>query len=287
MILAAKHFARAGVVWAGGVLAVAAVAAPGPAAAHNPIFTPGPHLVYSGGIEAAVSYLRDRASGSGARETAQDTELEFEYGLTANWAAKAVLPYLDKDVAGNGSSGPGDLVLGTRYRFLRLDSPGVQRSAAFLVQVKLPTGDDGANPRLGSGSTDFVGGLLYGHESRRWYYNLAARYRFNTEGGGGLRKGDRQFLDLVGGVRPVLTGYGKPDAVLFLELNWENAGRDELNGASVADSGGWELFVSPGIFATYRNVALRTGVQIPVANGLNGNQRETDYRFKFEVKYTF
>jgi hypothetical protein len=197
------------------------------------------------------------------------------------------LPFVDKDLNDSGSSGLGDIVLRSRYRFLRLDTPGVQRSAAILGQVKLPTGDDDSNPRLGSGSTDFVGGLLYGHESRRWYYNLAARYRLNTEGGGGLEKGDKQFLDIVGGVRPFLTGYLEPDAVVFLELNWENAGRDELNGADVADTGGWELFLSPGIFATYRNVALRTGVQIPIAHGLNGTQSESDYRFKFEIKYTF
>ena len=71
------------------------------------------------------------------------------------------------------------------------------------------------------------------------------------------------------------------------ELNWENSGRDDRNGAAVADTGGWELFLSPGLFATYRNVALRTGVQIPIAHGLNGTQPESDYRFKVEIKYAF
>ncbi len=271
----------------GALLAVGMVATAKPGAAHNPIFTPGPHLVYGGGLEVTAGYSRKRASSAGERETEQEVELELEYGLTADWTAEMELPYLDKDSNDSGSSGLGDIVLRSRYRFLRLDTPGMQRSAAVLAQVKLPTGDDGRTPRLGSGSTDFVGGLLYGHESRRWYYNLAARYRLNTEGGGGLEKGDRQFLDIVGGVRPVLSGYLEPDAVVFLELNWENAGRDNLAGADVANSGGWELFLSPGIFATYRNVALRTGVQIPIAHGLNGTQSESDYRFKFEVKYTF
>ena len=269
------------------VLAAGMAAAAKSAAAHNPIFAPGPHLVYRGGLEVTAGYSRDRASGAGERETGQEVELEFEYGLTADWTAEMELPFVDKDLNDSGSSGLGHMVLRSRYRFLRLDTPGVQRSAAVLVQVKLPTGDDEATPRLGSGSTDFVGGLLYGHESRRWYYNLAARYRLNTEGGGGLEKGDKQFLDIVGGVRPFLTGYLEPDAVVFLELNGENAGRDELNGADVAGTGGWELFLSPGLFATYRNVALRTGVQIPIAKGLNGDQPESDYRFKFEIKYTF
>lgn len=263
------------------------VAAAKPGGAHNPIFTPGPHVVYQGGLEATIGVSRSRASGAGEWETEQEVEIELEYGLTADWTAEMELPFVDKDTNDGGASGLGDIVLRSRYRFLRLDTPGVQRSAAILGQIELPTGDDGRSPRLGSGSTDFVGGLLYGHESRRWYYNLAARYRLNTEGAGGLEKGDRQFLDVVGGVRPVLTSYLEPDAVTFLELNWENADRDQLNGAKLADTGGWELFVSPGLFATYRNVALRTGVQIPIAHGLNGDRPESDYRFKFEIKYTF
>ncbi len=269
------------------VLAAGMAAAAKPAAAHNPIFAPGPHLVYGGGLEATAGYSRDRSSGAGERETEQELELELEYGLTADWTAEMELPFVDKDNNAQDSSGLGDMVLRSRYRFYRLDTPGVQRSAAVLVQVKLPTGDDDATPRLGSGSTDFLGGLLYGYESRRWYYNLGARYRLNTEGGGGLEKGDKQFLDIVGGVRPFLTGYREPDAVVFLELNGENAGRDTLNGADVADTGGWELFLSPGLFATYRNVALRTGVQIPIAEGLNGDQTVSDYRFKFEIKVQF
>jgi len=257
------------------------------AKAHNPIFTPGPHLIYNGGLEVDAGYTRGRKSGNGEKETENEGETGFEYGLTADWTVEADISYLDKDLNATGSSGLGDVVLRSRYRFSRISTKGVQKSAAILAQVKLPTADDDSNPRLGSGSTDFLGGLLYGYESRRWYYNLAARYRLNTEGGGGLEKGDKQFLDIVGGVRPFLTGYKQPDGVLFLELNFENSGRDNLNGSDVTNSGGWEMFLSPGIFATYRNVALRTGVQIPIADNLNGKQANSDYRFKFEMKYTF
>jgi hypothetical protein len=267
--------------------AVLAIVMAVPAAAHNPIFTPGPHVTYQGGIEVAVGYERDRASGNGTRQTEQEVEFEIEYGITADWTVEMQLPFLDKTESGRGSSGIGDMALRTRYRFWRLDSPGVQDSAAVLLQVKLATGDADSDPRLGSGSTDVVGGLLYGHEGRRWYYNLAARYRLNTEGEGGLEKGDRQFLDAVGGVRPVLTGYLEPDTVLFLEFNWENAAGDDRNGAAIADTGGWELFVSPGVFWTWRNVAVRGGVQIPIAHNLEGARAESDYRFKLQLKYQF
>jgi len=270
-------------IMAGGLILTAFT----PAQAHNPIFTPGPHLVYNGGLEVDAGYTRKRSSGNGDKETEQESEIGFEYGLTADWTAEADISYIDKTEGGIGASGLGNVVLRSRYRFSRISTKGVQKSAALLGQIKLPTADDGSNPRLGSGSTDFMGGLLYGYESRRWYYNFAARYRLNTESGGGLEKGDKQFLDIVGGVRPFLTGYKEPDGVLFVELNFENTGRDSLNGSDVSNSGGWEVFLSPGIFATYRNIALRTGVQIPIANDLNGQQSSSDYRFKFEAKYTF
>ncbi len=257
------------------------------AAAHEPIFTPGAHVHSKDGHEVALQYHRNRASGAGENETEQELALEYEYGVTADWTVKAEVPLVDKKVNGDGSTGIGDIALGTKYRFLRVDSPGAQLSTTLMFQIKLPTGDDDRSPRLGSGSTDFVGGLLHGLETRRWYYNTAARYRLNSEGGGGLEKGDKVFLDIVGGVRPVLTKYKEPDTVLFLELNWENAERDSLNGGDVADTGGWELFLSPGIFWTYRVFAVTAGVQIPIAENLNGSQPTSDYRFKLTTKYEF
>ncbi len=257
------------------------------AAAHEPIFTPGAHVKFKGGQEIILQYQRKRTSGAGEKETEQELALEYEYGVTADWTVKAEIPLVDKDSNANGSTGIGDMVLGTKYRFLRVDSLGAQLSTTLLFQAKLPTGDDDRSPRLGSGSADFVGGLLHGLESRRWYYNTAARYRLNTEGGGDLEKGDRVFLDLVGGVRPFLTKYKEPDTVLFLELNFENSERDTLRGSDVADTGGWELFLSPGVFWTYQTYAVTAGVQIPVAENLNGAQATSDYRFKMSMKYEF
>ncbi len=258
----------------------------GTARAHEPIFTPGAHVKSKDGQELALQYQRKRKSGGGENETERELALEYEYGVTANWTVKAEVPLVDKNVNGDGSTGIGDIALGTKYRFLRIDKPGKQFSTTALFQVKLPTGDDARSPRLGSGSTDIVAGLLHGLESRRWYYNTAARYRLNTKGGG-LEKGDTVFLDIVGGVRPVLTKYKEPDTVLFFELNFENSERDRLNGADVAGTGGWELFVSPGIFWTYRTYAVTAGVQIPIAENLNAGQSTSDYRFKLTTKYEF
>lgn len=257
------------------------------ALAHEPIFAPGAHVHSKNGQEITLQYFDGRKSGGGDKETEQHLALAYEYGVTSSLTVGVEAPLVRNVSNGNGSSGLGDITLGAKYRFLRIDKPGQQYSTTALFKIKLPTGDDGRNPRLGSGSTDFTGGLLHGLESRRWYYNTAARYRFNTEGGGGLRKGNKILLDLVAGVRPVLTKYKEPDTVLFLELNFEDTGRDRLNGVGLGNTGGRQLFLSPGIFWTYRTYAVTAGVQIPVAENLNGSQPETDYRFKLSTKLSF
>jgi len=257
------------------------------AQAHEPIFAPGAHVHSKGGHELTLQYNRDRSSGAGETETEQELSLEYEYGITANWTIKVEAPLVDKKINHNQSSGLGDLVLGTKYRFIRRDLPGQQFSTAILLQAKLPTGDENKNPRLGSGSTDYVVGLLHGLESRRWYYNVAARYRRNGAGNGGMRKGDKLLLDLVAGIRPVLTEYKEPDTVLFLELNWEDSQHDSLSGVDLANTGGSELFISPGIFWTVGVYAITAGVQIPLADRLNGSQPTSDYRFRLSAKYEF
>jgi len=204
-----------------GILAaVAILALTTPAAAHEPIFAPGAHVHSKGSHEVSLGYHRERAGGAGENETENELSLEYEYGVSADLTVGVEIPFKDKTVNANGSTGFGDIQLAAKYRYLRIDTPGTQYSTALLFRAKLSTGDDDSNPRLGSGSADFVGGLLHDLESRRWYYNFAARYRLNTQGGGNLEKGDKVFLDIVGGVRPVLSEYRDADTVLFLELNW-------------------------------------------------------------------
>ncbi len=269
------------------LLAFGLILGAAPAAAHGPLFGAGPETPWKGAVEITAGYDVERSTGAGEEERQRQAFLEFEYGITATWEINAQIPYSWKEENGLDSDGVGDVVLGTKYNFWGRDLPGAQWKASVLFNIKLPTGDDQSEPRIASGSTDFVGGVAAGYEGRRWYGFADARYRLNTEGRGGLEKGDRLFLDLVGGVRPVLTEYKEPDTVLMLELNWEFAARDRLKGVERADSGGWELFLSPVVWWTYRQVAIKGGVQIPIAKNLDGNQPASDYRALVEIVYHF
>ncbi|RMD62064.1 MAG: hypothetical protein D6826_08330 [Alphaproteobacteria bacterium] len=280
-----KPFAVTLVALAAGVAPILAAA---PTRAHGPLFSPAPETIFKGGTELTLGLHTEKATGASEHETAYEASVEAEYGLTADWEIGIEVPYARRDLDDGGGTavGLGDLTLETKYQFWGRDLPGAQYKAAALLKLKLPSGEDARTPRLGSGSTDVIAGLATGYESRRWYWFASAVYRANTEGGG-LEKGDRQFLNLVGGIRPVLTAYDEPDTVLMLELNWERSARDDLDGVALANTGGWELFVSPVIWWTYRQFAVRGGVQIPVAENLNGIQPSSDYRARVEFVYHF
>lgn len=253
----------------------------GTAWAHDPIFGLGPHVLYKGGVEVHLEAERDKA-GSDREDAAA---AEFTYGLTGDWAAGIELPYARVQEDSSSARGRGDIGLFTKYRFWRQDTLGAQESAAVLLKVKTDTGNDNATPALGTGTTDTILGLTYGYESIKWYRWASLRYRRNGENEAGLHRGDKILFDLVGGWRPTPPSYYEPDTVWLLELNGEYGRRAELNGMELANTGGTEWFLSPGIFWTKRNFAVKAGVQIPIASDLDGNQEETDYRAKLTLEW--
>ncbi len=249
------------------------------ALAHDPVFGLGPHVLYKNGVEIAPEVLTVDEGKSRSTEPG----LQLTYGITGDWAAGIDLPHVYKDEISD-NNGRGDVRLFTKYRFWRKDSLGVQESAAILGRIKFDT-SAGGNPSLGSGSTDGLLGVAYGYESRKWYRWASIRYRINGENDLGLRRGNKLLIDLVGGVRFRPTAYDEPDTVWLVELNGEHTDRSEVNGNTLSDSGGTEWFISPGIFWTLRNFAIKAGIQIPFASDLKGDQAETDYRARFILEW--
>lgn len=268
-------------LWQSVSLGLALCLAGGAAWAHDPVFGLGPHVLYKDGVEVHVGIDHDKAG------TARDNELglELTYGLTGDWAAGVEQPYARMTDAGNSARGFGDTALFTKYRFWRHDTLGTQETAAVLLKVKSDSGDERTSPALGTGSKDWITGLAYGYESRKWYRWAALRYRHNGVNAAGLRRGDKILFDLVGGIRPTPSGYLEADSVWMLELNGEFGRRGERNGVALANTGGTEWFVSPGLMWTHRNFALKSGVQIPVSSSLNGNQQKTDYRARLVLEW--
>ncbi|NIA29914.1 MAG: hypothetical protein GWP06_08405 [Actinobacteria bacterium] len=254
--------------------------------AHEPIFGLGPHVVFKGGFGIETEYAKELLAGVNELESTTSLRTEIMYGATGNLAVTLSAPTIFGHKTGNGtesSSGIGDISLRTKYRFWRDDKPGIQDAAAVIIGIKLPTGDYESTPPLGSGSTDVLFALAAARESRRWYYFGNVRYRLNSKGNT-IRFGNRFFADAAFGVRPWLTEYLKPDLVVMVELNWEAMQPNKIDNQIVANSGGDQLFLSPGIFFTLRNWAIKGGLQIPLLQKLNGLQRETNYRYALAIE---
>jgi len=249
--------------------------------AHDPIFGIGPHVLFKGGTEIAIEVAQEKAG----EEKEAELSLEVVYGITGDWAAGIEIPYAFKDEGSESSTGLSDIQLFTKYRFWRKDSLGLQKSAAVMFAINMDNGDEKDDPPLGNGATDIIAGLTYGYEGLEWYHWTSARYVRPGENDAGLQKGNKWRIDFAGGWRPTPPEYTKPDTVWLVELNGEITDKAEFNDNQQANSGGTEWFISPGIFWTYQNFAIKSGIQIPVASNLNGNQDESDYRFKASFEW--
>ena len=183
------------------------------------------------------------------------------------------------DQSGAGETGLGDLLLRTKYRFYRNDIPGGVFHAAVMGGAEFPTGASG----LSSESTDFFAGLSGAFEGRRWLVFATGRYRVNTKGTNDVKRGNVFLYDVALGLRPVKTGYYRPDLVLMVELNGQVFGEREVQGRAVEESSGDRLLAGFGAWVTYRNWALKPGMQVPVHTNLNGG--DLDYRFVIAVEF--
>jgi hypothetical protein len=250
------------------------------AQAHDPVFGIGPHVLYKDGIEVHVGAHREQSD-----EPNTEMELELKYGITGDWVAGIGTGYNRSETFDGTDSGQGPSSLFTKYRFWRNDMPGAQESAAIMGKVILDDGDNGHGVAERDGS-DYLLGLTYGFEGRKWYRWASVRHRFNSDAANGAERPDKTLADLVIGVRPVPTEYLEPDWVWMLELNYEHTEPVSAGfGGSLRRIGGDQWFVSPGVMWTLRNVGVKAGVQFSVADSLASGQEADDYRALLEVEW--
>lgn len=253
------------------------------AEAHEPVFSLGPETIYQGGVGLETEFEYE----SGDDHHSAFINYEILYGLTKKVSLTLEIPQvLDVAEAGDSDLGIGDLQLRVKYQFYKRDFLGGQDKVAAIVGIKLPTGDDDSSPRLGTGSTDYLLGLSYGHESRSWYWFATLRYLLRGDGGR-FDLGDRFLYDAAIGYRPWKREYLQWDFVGLLEMSGQHDSRGDFGGARVKNSGGDTVWLGPTGLLSYRNLMFKGGVQFPVYQDLNGSQKEDRYRAVFAIEYHF
>ncbi|WP_420389531.1 hypothetical protein [Marinobacter sp.] len=248
--------------------------------AHDPVFGLGPHTLFKGGVELHAGAHQEESNTRNV-----EAEFEVKYGITGDWVAGIGTGYGRLEEDGGTQTGRTPTTLSSKYRFWRKDMRGAQESAAVLGRVILDDGEVGHHDASRKGE-DYLVGLTYGYEGRKWYRWASIRHRFNRDAANGAERPDKTKVDLVVGIRFTPTEYREPDWVWMLELNYERLERTNgvVDGTS-RELGGDQLFLSPGLMWTYRNFAAKAGVQAGIYEDFPTGQEADDYRALIELEW--
>lgn len=229
------------------------------------------------------------------------------YGVSGDFAAFAVLPYLDKEldlttVGGDrisrSTSGIGDARLLGRYTAYRDDAPGRTFRIAPFAGIEMPTGDDDdsdgqgrlpATLQLGSGSWDPFGGVVATYQTLDYQIDAQASYKINTEANG-FEFGDEARLDASLQYRlwPRELGPGVPGFLYgVLEGNLIYRDKNEIAGIDDPGSGGTSFFVAPGLQYVTKRWIVEAIVQVPLVQDLNGDALEDDFTVRAGFRLNF
>jgi len=230
--------------------------------AHEPLYGFGPHVLFKGGW---APHITTNFSGK-----LVESEYALGYGITPAWTGIAEVGFSD-------ASGPYQASfyrLKSKYRFYINNQPGYSHQVALISQLTLPA----QNGEPGAFDMAFTGG----REGLKFYWFASAGYglRFADNP---VKPGNRVIYNFTLGYRPFRVNYYKPDIVFFVETTGFTFQRSKNNGEPVAESGGSVFAVAPTFFFTYRNLAVRGGVQFGVWEDGFVNKPDTNFKLTVEV----
>lgn len=229
------------------------------------------------------------------------------YGVTADFAAFAVLPVLNKDLdmtlpdgrrISRDTTGIGDARLFARYTAYTYTGPGRTFRVAPFLGIEMPTGDDddrddlGMLPpllQLGSGSWDPFGGVVLTWQTLAYEIDAQVGYKANTRDNG-FEFGDEVNVDasLQYRLLPRELGAGVPGFLYgVLEANFLHQDSNRIGGVRDPDSGATAFFLSPGLQYVTRKWILEAIVQVPVARDRNGTALRDDILVRVGFRINF
>lgn len=230
--------------------------------AHEPIYGHGPHVLYKGGFALGFVF----SSGTGFIEN----EFELEYGLTSKWTIGTALPF--SNAAGSYSAE--NYVIKSKYRFYIEYAPGSMNEIAAFGGYRFSKETNGINA--------FNFGITGGRESIDWYWFASVGYitKFTKID---PKPGNEINYDLTFGYRPFEISYYKPDLVIFLEFLGKYQQKSSLNDNNINNSGGNSWAIAPTFMLTYRNYALRAGVEFGIGDSGFIKKAETNFKIGIET----
>lgn len=211
------------------------------------------------------------------------TEVYARVYLNPKWVVFATLPYAVNSQAMEGSetsvlTGLGDMPLLVQRQLFnrpRTDSSAFGQRMFIGAGVKLPTGrfdlDANDDPHIqpGTGSWDGLIAASYLAQWKKWGLATDLNFRIST-----ANKYDYRFANRMNGTLSLFYGLqsGKWTFMPSLGGYLEAGGRDLSDHVFLQSSGGWSAFATGGLEVYRGRCNWVANAQLPVVQGLNGQQ---------------
>ena len=144
--------------------------------------------------------------------------------------------------------------------------------------------------QLGSGSWDPIVGAVWTTQKLGWEFDADLGYKVNTKANN-FEFGDQIFTNISYQYRFLprkLPEEGVPSFVYgVIELNASYADKSKVAGIDDDDSGGFALYLSPGIQWVSTSWIIEGGVQIPIVQELHGDALKHNYAATLGARYRF
>jgi len=265
-------------------------------------------------FRAQIRFTRKSGDPSPSDRIVEVTKLStlLLHGITARFIVIESLPLFSKKLTltpqpqgeriVRESAGFGDLTVLGKYRFFTRDKPGQTTRASVVAGLKFPTGRSdkkdiiGLIPppiQSGTGSWDFPFGLLFSSASTQRELDIVFRAKINRTNDAGFKFGNIFLHDLAYQHRiSTHKDAKKPQSVpsflyAVIEANGKLAQKNKNNDVVDDNTGGYLLFISPGILYVSTRFALEASIQIPTIQNLNGEQPKTRFSLVAGIRVFF
>lgn len=230
--------------------------------AHEPIYGNGPDVLFKGGFALGFTLQ----SGLGFFQN----ELNFGYGVTSKWTIGTDIPF-STETGGYDIDG---IRIRNKYRFYTKYSRHSMIEFAAIGSYKFTKNKS---------MPDIINiGLTSGRESVVWYWFASALFTGKTTTNL-LKPEDEINYDLTFGYRLNRINYYKPDYVIYLEFLGKHQFSSKINNSTIAQSGGNSWAIAPTLMFTYRNYALRAGVEFGIGESGYINRPKTNFKVSIEM----
>jgi hypothetical protein len=249
------------------------------------------------------------------------TQLIVGYRVYDWLAVNAFVPYIsrsysrpDSGVQQTGTvSGVGDSTVMSSMRFVNVNTMDHAFTASVLLGIKVPTGNpselkyeyaetqgvtlpgDDIDPNnytgghdlaLGSGATDYIGGVSGSYRLQDWYVTAQATYEYNTEGAYTYRYANE--IAASGSIGYFFYVRSPWRAWAQVNLDGDSKGLDTVADQQTTDTANHNLYIGPEVSVMWnRKLIVDASVDIPIEEHDSAVQMDPTWRSRLSLSYRF